>query len=29
VPYEIERAAAPITAAGLPSRLADRLYIGQ
>jgi diadenosine tetraphosphatase ApaH/serine/threonine PP2A family protein phosphatase len=29
VPYEIERAAAPIAAAGLPSRLADRLYIGQ
>ena len=29
VPYEIERAAAPIAAAGLPQRLADRLYIGQ
>lgn len=29
VPYEIERAAAPIAAAGLPSRLADRLYAGQ
>jgi diadenosine tetraphosphatase ApaH/serine/threonine PP2A family protein phosphatase len=29
VAYEIERAAAPITAAGLPSRLADRLYTGQ
>ncbi len=29
VPYEIERAAAPIKAAGLPSRLADRLYTGQ
>jgi diadenosine tetraphosphatase ApaH/serine/threonine PP2A family protein phosphatase len=29
VPYDIERAAAPIAAAGLPSRLADRLYIGQ
>lgn len=29
VPYEIERAAAPIAAAGLPSRLADRLYTGQ
>jgi diadenosine tetraphosphatase ApaH/serine/threonine PP2A family protein phosphatase len=27
--YEIERAAAPIAAAGLPSRLADRLYTGQ
>jgi diadenosine tetraphosphatase ApaH/serine/threonine PP2A family protein phosphatase len=29
VPYEVERAAAPIAAAGLPSRLADRLYTGQ
>jgi diadenosine tetraphosphatase ApaH/serine/threonine PP2A family protein phosphatase len=29
VPYDIDRAAAPIAAAGLPSRLADRLYIGQ
>ena len=29
VQYEIERAAAPIAAAGLPSRLADRLYTGQ
>lgn len=29
VPYEIERAAAPIAAAGLPRRLADRLYAGQ
>jgi diadenosine tetraphosphatase ApaH/serine/threonine PP2A family protein phosphatase len=29
VPYDIERAAAPIAAAGLPSRLADRLYTGQ
>lgn len=29
VAYEIERAATPITAAGLPSRLADRLYTGQ
>jgi diadenosine tetraphosphatase ApaH/serine/threonine PP2A family protein phosphatase len=29
VPYEIERAAAPIAAAGLPGRLADRLYAGQ
>ncbi|HEY0392749.1 MAG TPA: metallophosphoesterase family protein [Solirubrobacterales bacterium] len=29
VSYEIERAAAPIAAAGLPSRLADRLYTGQ
>ncbi len=29
VPYEIERAAAPIAAAGLPARLADRLYTGQ
>ncbi len=29
VPYEIERAAAPIAAAGLPSRLANRLYSGQ
>jgi diadenosine tetraphosphatase ApaH/serine/threonine PP2A family protein phosphatase len=28
-PYEIERAAAPIAAAGLPVRLADRLYAGQ
>jgi diadenosine tetraphosphatase ApaH/serine/threonine PP2A family protein phosphatase len=29
VPYEIERAAEPIVAAGLPSRLAERLYTGQ
>ncbi|MDX6609509.1 MAG: hypothetical protein QOF85_1434 [Solirubrobacterales bacterium] len=29
VPYDIERAAVPIAEAGLPSRLADRLYIGQ
>jgi len=29
VPYDIDRAAAPIAAAGLPSRLADRLYSGQ
>lgn len=29
VAYEIERAAAPIAAAGLPSRLANRLYTGQ
>jgi diadenosine tetraphosphatase ApaH/serine/threonine PP2A family protein phosphatase len=29
VAYEVERAAAPIAAAGLPSRLADRLYTGQ
>ena len=29
VPYDIDRAAAPIAAAGLPSRLADRLYTGQ
>jgi diadenosine tetraphosphatase ApaH/serine/threonine PP2A family protein phosphatase len=29
VPYEIERAAEPILAAGLPNRLAERLYIGQ
>ena len=29
VPYEIERAAASIVAAGLPSRLADRLHTGQ
>lgn len=29
VPYDIERAAAPIAEAGLPSRLADRLYTGQ
>jgi diadenosine tetraphosphatase ApaH/serine/threonine PP2A family protein phosphatase len=29
VPYEIERAAKPIVAAGLPSRLANRLYSGQ
>jgi diadenosine tetraphosphatase ApaH/serine/threonine PP2A family protein phosphatase len=29
VPYEIEQAAAPIAAAGLPTRLADRLYAGQ
>jgi predicted phosphodiesterase len=28
IPYEIERAAAPIAAAGLPGRLADRLYTG-
>ncbi|MGE5282638.1 MAG: metallophosphoesterase family protein [Chloroflexota bacterium] len=28
VPYDIERAAAPIAAAGLPSRLATRLYGG-
>jgi len=28
VPYEVERAAAPIVAAGLPSRLAERLYGG-
>jgi diadenosine tetraphosphatase ApaH/serine/threonine PP2A family protein phosphatase len=28
-PYEIERAAKPIVAAGLPSRLANRLYTGQ
>jgi len=27
--YDIERAAAPIAAAGLPSRLAERLFIGQ
>jgi diadenosine tetraphosphatase ApaH/serine/threonine PP2A family protein phosphatase len=29
VPYEIERAAAAIVAAGLPRRLADRLHSGQ
>ncbi len=29
VSYEIARAAAPIAAAGLPNRLADRLYTGQ
>jgi predicted phosphodiesterase len=29
LPYDIERAAKPIAAAGLPSRLADRLYSGQ
>jgi diadenosine tetraphosphatase ApaH/serine/threonine PP2A family protein phosphatase len=29
VPYEIDRAAAAISAAGLPSRLADRLHVGQ
>lgn len=29
VPYAIERAAEPIAAAGLPSRLASRLYTGQ
>jgi diadenosine tetraphosphatase ApaH/serine/threonine PP2A family protein phosphatase len=29
VPYEIDRAATPIVVAGLPSRLADRLYSGQ
>jgi diadenosine tetraphosphatase ApaH/serine/threonine PP2A family protein phosphatase len=29
VPYEIERAAKPIVEAGLPSRLANRLYTGQ
>lgn len=29
VPYEIERAAEAIVAAGLPARLADRLYAGQ
>jgi len=29
VPYDIERAASPIRAAGLPRRLADRLYTGQ
>ena len=29
VSYDVERAAAPIHAAGLPSRLADRLYTGQ
>jgi diadenosine tetraphosphatase ApaH/serine/threonine PP2A family protein phosphatase len=29
VPYDIERAAGAIAAAGLPGRLADRLYIGQ
>jgi diadenosine tetraphosphatase ApaH/serine/threonine PP2A family protein phosphatase len=29
VPYDVDRAAAPIVAAGLPNRLADRLYTGQ
>jgi diadenosine tetraphosphatase ApaH/serine/threonine PP2A family protein phosphatase len=29
VAYDVERAAAPILAAGLPSRLADRLHTGQ
>jgi len=29
VAYEVERAAAPIAAAGLPDRLADRLFTGQ
>jgi diadenosine tetraphosphatase ApaH/serine/threonine PP2A family protein phosphatase len=29
VAYDIERAAAPIAAAGLPTRLANRLYTGQ
>ncbi|HEX7244351.1 MAG TPA: metallophosphoesterase family protein [Solirubrobacterales bacterium] len=29
VEYEIERAAGPIAEAGLPRRLADRLYLGQ
>lgn len=29
VAYDVDRAASPIAAAGLPSRLADRLYIGQ
>jgi diadenosine tetraphosphatase ApaH/serine/threonine PP2A family protein phosphatase len=29
VAYDIDRAAKPIVAAGLPSRLADRLYTGQ
>jgi diadenosine tetraphosphatase ApaH/serine/threonine PP2A family protein phosphatase len=29
VPYDIDRAAASIVEAGLPKRLADRLYIGQ
>jgi predicted phosphodiesterase len=29
ISYEIDRAADPIVAAGLPRRLADRLYIGQ
>ena len=29
VAYDVERAAGPIVAAGLPSRLADRLYTGQ
>jgi len=29
VPYDVERAADPIAAAGLPRRLADRLYAGQ
>ncbi len=29
VPYDIDRAAAAIVEAGLPQRLADRLYIGQ
>jgi diadenosine tetraphosphatase ApaH/serine/threonine PP2A family protein phosphatase len=29
VPYDIDRAAEPIAAAGLPGHLAERLYIGQ
>ncbi len=29
LPYDIERAAGAITEAGLPQRLADRLYVGQ
>jgi diadenosine tetraphosphatase ApaH/serine/threonine PP2A family protein phosphatase len=29
VPYDIERTAATIAAAGLPERLADRLFVGQ
>jgi len=29
VAYDVERAAGPIVAAGLPNRLADRLYTGQ
>jgi diadenosine tetraphosphatase ApaH/serine/threonine PP2A family protein phosphatase len=28
VPYDIDRAAEPIAAAGLPKHLADRLYVG-
>ena len=28
VPYDVDRAAATISAAGLPSRLADRLQVG-